>query len=165
MSEYKFRPVPDYTPQQIERISSLYNVSSPDECWEWQGHRTPDGYGLYNALLAHRVVYSIRWGVNISNKCLLHRCDNPPCVNPGHCFVGTLADNNKDRQHKGRTVMPKVRARGNKNGRAKLDDKKVADIRRRHAQGETQRGLARVYGVSAMSIWAIVHNHYWHHVI
>ena len=78
-------------------------------CWEWQKSRNLKGYGYFQTLgqrLAHRVSYIIHNGEFDKKLCVLHRCDNPPCVNPDHLFLGTVNDNNKDRHAKGRTVTP-----------------------------------------------------------
>jgi hypothetical protein len=77
-------------------------------CWEWQSFRNDQGYGNFKVLgetLAHRVSYILHRGKIPENICVLHRCDNPSCVNPDHLFLGTWADNNKDRHKKGRTVI------------------------------------------------------------
>jgi hypothetical protein len=77
-------------------------------CWEWQKAITPDGYGKFksfNEQLAHRVSWRLHRGDIGKNLCVLHKCDNPPCVNPEHLFLGTLSENNKDRTFKGRTVI------------------------------------------------------------
>lgn len=77
-------------------------------CWEWQAAKGHKGYGkckYFGETLAHRVSFIIHHGPLLGSKmCVLHKCDNPPCVNPDHLFIGTLDDNNKDRAAKGRTV-------------------------------------------------------------
>lgn len=82
----------------------------PNGCWEWQGRRDSDmGYGkfrAFNQTLAHRVSYILYVRPFIEkDMCVLHKCDNPPCVNPEHLFIGTRDTNNKDRAAKGRTVI------------------------------------------------------------
>jgi len=81
----------------------------PNGCWEWQGARDSDmGYGkvrAFNQTLAHRVSYILYVRPFIEkDMCVLHKCDNPPCVNPEHLFIGTRDTNNKDRAIKGRSV-------------------------------------------------------------
>jgi hypothetical protein len=80
----------------------------PNGCWEWQGYRSPEGYGKFKfkgETLAHRVSFRLHGLPLFSKACILHRCDNPPCVNPNHLFLGTRDTNNKDRATKGRTVI------------------------------------------------------------
>ena len=164
MPESKFRPIPNYTPEQRARIASLFSEGPPESCWKWKGAHTPDGYGLYNELLAHRVVYALHFGKDISSICILHSCDHPPCINPWHMFEGSLLDNNRDRHTKGRSVMPTNRARGSQHGKAKLTNEQVAEIKKLYASGLKARELAMRFGVCKQSIYSIIHGHYWLHV-
>lgn len=83
-------------------------------CWVWQGKTQKFGYGILwhpmfpKETLAHRVSYLLNTKTIFrlpSTLCVLHRCDNPPCVNPDHLFIGTRKDNNEDRHKKGRDVV------------------------------------------------------------
>lgn len=90
-----------------ERFWEKVDVGGPDECWDWQGARAHYGHGIINvtgrSLLAHRVAWSITHGDPAeANVC--HRCDNPPCCNPAHLFLGSQADNIADMHRKGRYV-------------------------------------------------------------
>jgi len=82
-------------------------------CWEWRGRGNQSGYGQlfvgYDGIasrpvLAHRASWRINVGPIPNGLCVLHRCDNPPCVNPGHLFLGTRLVNNRDMIAKGRFV-------------------------------------------------------------
>jgi hypothetical protein len=74
-------------------------------CWAWRGYRWL-GYGRVNVgkmpRLAHRVAFELFHGPIPDGLCVCHRCDNPQCCNPGHLFLGTLTDNNRDMTEKGR---------------------------------------------------------------
>lgn len=89
-----------------------------------------------------------------------HRCDNRACVNPSHLFVGTAADNNADRDAKGRGA----RLRGSTNPASKLSEVDVSDIRVLRAFGVSQKRIAREYGVRQSLVSAIDHGHIWQHV-
>ncbi len=81
-------------------------VSKTDNCWLWLANKDNDGYGRIKikgkTLLAHRVSWNIHFGQIPEEMNVLHRCDNPPCVNPLHLFLGTVLDNVRDRDSKGR---------------------------------------------------------------
>ena len=91
--------------KKIARFWSKVNIKSEDECWEYQGSRYITGYGKIRfdnkQNYAHRFSAKLA-GMNIKDTCVLHKCDNPPCVNPKHLFIGSRADNMKDRKAKGR---------------------------------------------------------------
>jgi hypothetical protein len=138
-------------------------VKEPDECWEWQAGKTAFGYGRmgvagHRLMLAHRISWELANGPILDDLKVLHRCDNPPCVNPAHLFLGTTGDNNRDCDAKGRRER-----RGSHNGRAILDEDLVERIRWEHYRGQTQAALARKYGVGRIVISAVVLGRTWTH--
>ena len=97
----------DKTPEQ--RFWAMVEKSDlPNACWLWTGHKTKDGYGkLYMQsfgyqIYTHRISYMLAYGSIPIGFHVLHRCDNPPCCNPSHLFLGTQQDNMRDREAKGR---------------------------------------------------------------
>lgn len=93
--------------------------------------------------------------------CVLHRCDNPCCVNPRHLFLGTIKDNHDDMDAKGRRFI----ASGGKHGMATLTDEQVIEMRRRYAAGGIQqRALADEYGVTSGAVANIVNGKSWTHL-
>ena len=86
-------------------------VEKTDQCWLWLAGKNKDGYGKVKihgrSLQAHRVSWEIHHGPIPAGLNVLHRCDNPACVNPAHLFVGTALDNNRDRDAKGRNGCSK----------------------------------------------------------
>jgi hypothetical protein len=81
--------------------------SADNVCWLWTGARNDNGYGhLYaegRMVYAHRLSWELHNGAEVSPDLeVMHACDNPPCVNPGHLSVGTQADNMADMIRKGR---------------------------------------------------------------
>ena len=93
----------------LERFWS--KVEKGPGCWEWQGGRTTRGYGVFYRSgraspqeLTHRISYELANGPIPDRLVVCHRCDNPPCCNPAHLFVGTPGDNNRDSAAKGRAV-------------------------------------------------------------
>jgi DNA-directed RNA polymerase specialized sigma subunit len=91
-----------------------------------------------------------------------HSCDNPPCCNPNHLWVGTNKNNSDDMDAKGR--RSKIRALGINHGNAKLTDEKVRLIRIRLKNGEEQRPIAKYFGVSQITISQISRGNIWKHV-
>lgn len=121
----------------------------PDACWPWMGSRTKGGYGEMSidgeVTYMHRFAWAVLTGSAPVNH-VLHRCDNPPCCNPAHLFLGTPADNAADKVAKGR------QQRGERAGVAKLRDADVLIIKQRLAAGENGAQLAREYGVTKGTI-------------
>lgn len=99
------RPLSD--PGLSKRFWSKVGRKGAEECWLWIGSLDAHGYGRININrypeLAHRVAWAQANG-EPGVLCVLHKCDNPPCVNPGHLFLGTKADNTADMMAKGRQV-------------------------------------------------------------
>lgn len=91
--------------QVRDRLMSRVVKNSRD-CWEWTGTRVPFGYGILivdgKQKRAHRVAYEEFVGPIPDDALVCHKCDNPPCINPAHLFIGTHIDNAKDRNAKGR---------------------------------------------------------------
>lgn len=111
-------------PSMEERFWSKVDLKGPDDCWEWQASKLPDGYGSFGVRSrvvdkAHRVSWVLKNGPIPDGMSVCHRCDNPPCVNPDHLFLGTQQDNMKDMVSKGRHglhVHPERAASGDRNG-------------------------------------------------
>lgn len=135
---------------------------NPDDCWEWQQNRHSFGHGFLNyrrkQYQAHRVAYELHFGPIPEGLDCLHKCDNPPCCNPAHLFLGTQGDNNVDRSKKGRS------ARGSKVHSAKLTETDVVAIRSMRANGATIVGLAKLYGLSETHTAGIIARRKWKHI-
>ena len=84
-------------------------VDSSKECWTWTAYKNKDKYGVFAIdripHYAHRVSWMIHNGEIPDGLCVLHKCDNPPCVRPDHLFLGTRKDNNVDKSLKGRASV------------------------------------------------------------
>lgn len=88
-----------------KKIKKQKNITK-NGCWEWTGPKYKDGYGMANyrrkKIRAHRLSYQLFVGEITENICVLHKCDNKPCFNPNHLFLGTRKDNAIDMVRKGR---------------------------------------------------------------
>lgn len=143
---------------------------SPGGCWLWTGHTNVHGYGEIRAgratepyLRAHRVSWELHSGPVPAGLDILHHCDNPPCVNPAHLFLGTRAENNFDRHRKGRSKGGSNK--GADNPRAKLTEGQVREIRRLYASGGiSQTKLGEKFQVAQTLISHIVQRKIWAHL-
>lgn len=129
----------DITPEIEARFWSRVDRSGgPDACWLWQRVFDDHGYGFFSSNAkterSRRVAYEIAVGVIPDGLCVLHRCDNPPCCNPSHLFIGTIADNNADRDRKGRQRS----MRGDGNG-ARLHPEKMPRGDDHHARKHPEK--------------------------
>ena len=89
------------------RFFDLVKKHDGDGCWLWLGTCRGDGYGLTKTedrktIGSHRMAYLLTYGEIPDGLLVLHKCDNPPCVNPEHLFLGTHQDNRDDMLKKGR---------------------------------------------------------------
>jgi hypothetical protein len=133
----------------------------PEECWPWRAYRKPGGYGAIAAggrtrpLQAHRVAWILTNGPIAAGLHVCHRCDNPPCVNPAHLFLGTDADNAADAASKGRV------RRGERHPHARLTAARVRWIRAQVAAGVLPRVVARRVGVTARHVRKVADRRAW----
>lgn len=154
----------DYTQRPRRKVSSL---ATNDErlrfrgwtitefgCWEWNGRRDRKGYGVIatskkKQVFAHRIAYEAWVGPIPEGLNVCHECDNPPCINPEHLFLGTVRDNLLDMTRK---------ARGNT---TKLSPAQVVEIYTLPSNDRDAQRQAERYGVSVSAIRSIWKNRTW----
>lgn len=134
-------------------------VDKTGDCWEWTARRDKNGYGMLGNDRAHRFSFSLANGGIPDGMQVLHHCDNPPCVNPDHLWLGTPKDNARDRNAKGRHD-PQI---GSTNGNAKLTELEIPRIRDMIACGASNQDIGAWFGVSAGMIWHIRKGNNWAH--
>lgn len=145
-----------------QRFEEKFNVTPG--CWAWTASRSKSRYLEYGQFNdgtgmrgAHRVSYKLYVGQIPAGLQVLHRCDNPVCVNPDHLFLGTNDDNVKDKVAKGRaSKMP-----GDLHPRRKLSSADIIAIR---ADTRIQKAIAADYGVGQTHISAIKSGARWSHL-
>ena len=161
---WRKRPIAD---RFWEKVNKDGPIIRPDlgPCWIWTA-ATASGYGIFGngTHTGHLQAHAFSWELHYGPRnwlWVLHRCDNPPCVNPAHLFLGTHADNMRDMAAKGRHGAKPGIARYN----PKLTAEDVMEIRRRSAETAVSRkALAIEYGVAAGYISVIVHGGKWKHL-
>jgi hypothetical protein len=141
------------------------------DCIEFEGYRNRLGYGVLGregrVWLAHRWVWTQQHGPISPGVCVLHRCDNPPCINLEHLFTGTHADNMADMKAKGRARRgpgPYPGVPGERNSHAKLTEADVRAVRARLAAGESRKALCNEYGLSQSAMSSLARGETWTHV-
>lgn len=130
------------------------------DCWEWIPLPTSNGYGRnHKVILGEKFCHRIAWVFSIGKipdgMKVLHYCDNRRCCNPKHLFLGTQADNIRDMCDKSR--QPK----GETQGKAKLTEKQVKEIRYLYDLGYKQKELAFKFGVVQQTVSNIIREYNW----
>lgn len=157
----------DATPEFIERFWSKVKIGPPSECWPWLAStKGALGYGQFYIrkgvpVTASRVALALQGYVLTRYDFACHRCDNPPCVNPSHLFVGTASDNTTDCIQKGRGN----RSRGVQHRDSRLTEEIVRNLRRDAPyEPGSYTLLGRYYGCSSNAIRRAVCGITWRHV-
>ena len=135
-----------------------------NECWEWKGYRALLGYGRVKfrageTQMSHRIAYLLANGEHPESMFVCHRCDNPPCCNPNHLFLGTHLDNMKDMAAKGRSGSNGVI--GENHAKARFTAETALEVYR---SLEPNKVLAERFGVTAAAVYNIRHGRAWAHV-
>lgn len=146
-----------------ERFWSRVDKRGPNDCWEWMGGRYHSGHGSTGADIngerrTHRLSWVFHNGPIPNGACVLHACDNPPCVNPKHLFLGSQLENVADMKAKGRTAI------GEQHSQARLKEDDVRNIFRLKNAGCSLQELSTQFGVSKSCICSILKRRLWPHV-
>lgn len=141
-------------PDPRDRIMAKIERGRGDECWPYHGKRHPSGHAQvyydHKKWYAHRLIFTFMVGPIPDGMFVCHRCDNPPCVNPAHLFLGTAADNNADMRAKGR------QEKGFAHHDAKAPTEVVLRARSMAGDGTNRADIARSLGVSYSTVRAWV---------
>lgn len=152
-----------YMPAAIPiKLRFKNKIKKLNGCWNWTGAVNQNGYGWvwFNGgpKGTHRVAWQIYRGPIPKGKQVLHRCDNPPCVNPAHLFIGTNRRNVDDKVKKGR------QSKG-ENGLNKLSEKNVIQIFKLLSDpSNTYMEISKKFGVGQRQIYMIAQRKNWKHL-
>ena len=153
---------------EYDRFMAYANSGAPAECWEWSGSRQTQGGKKWHGQwrnkagqieLAHRAAWRLLRGEIPTGMFVLHRCDNPACVNPSHLFMGSQSDNARDMWSK-RRANPGTSI-GEDHGMSKLTKTDVLAIRASTSSGVD---LARQYGITPSTVVDIRKRRTWKHI-
>ncbi len=149
-----------YPPLQ-ERLYAKLAVKGEDDCWEWNGWRHPQGHGqigLNGTLIyTHRAAWQIAYGPIPEGMYVCHKCDNPPCCNPKHLFLGTAKDNVQD-------MLTKRRHSHGDRHASKLSTERVVAIKALLAEGKTQQSVADEFNISRSMVGFIGRGQRWRYL-
>lgn len=149
----------DMKAKDWQRFWDKVDIKSREECWEWMAAQNEAGYGRFrlNGELAgpHRLIWAEVHHERIpKDRDVCHSCDNPPCINPKHLFVGSRSENMLDAVRKGRLYtggLDKGRKKSIENTR-KLDKRQTFQVLQRYYNGESLQSISRDFPISPTSI-------------
>lgn len=148
-----------YMKERAVPFEDRYIPEPNSGCFIWLGSVDKDGYGHCRGLYsrrAHREAYYRAFG-DPSGSMVLHKCDNPSCVNPDHLFLGDAQANADDAREKNRTFRP----RGERNGASRLSEAQIKKIR---SDNRAQEVIATEYGITQSNVSLIKSGRNWRHV-
>lgn len=145
----------------LERLYSGVNIEGPllvpsiGNCHVWTDRCNSYGYGyIYfdgKTILTHRLSWLLQIGIiPVETPCVLHHCDNPPCIRLDHLWLGTRAQNNADKTAKGRQV------RGELHPSTRFTDTQIAEIRTSYLSGGKQKAIAERFGCTQQHVSLLV---------
>ena len=144
----------------IETILSRIVVEPESNCWVWQGAKRNGGYGNIKhrgkSIATHRTIWEYYNGPIPDGIHVLHKCDNPPCCNPDHLFLGTHTDNVRDMDNKGRRRT--VCTYGEQHYKTSLTLKEAMAIKK---DSRFQRLIAKDYRISESTVSHIKNGYTW----
>jgi hypothetical protein len=164
---YKELVLHKITQKRIDRFWKY--IEKKDGCWIWRGGLNSMGYGQFHIgngkmALCHRLSWVVHRGPIDGDLCILHKCDNPKCVNPDHLFIGTMKDNMQDKANKKRNL----KNIGEYSCQHKLTDCEATEIRKLYKRATRNfniQSLAKKYNIGQTTVWEILNGRAWKHLL
>jgi len=161
MSTRVLRPEFEVTPALLERFNSKWVRADEADCWIWTGSVSKGtGYGAFKLNGRKVDAHVAAWRISNNGaavpigQLVMHSCDCRQCVNPDHLSLGTSSENMRDASERGDVVIAS----------AKLTEQQVPMIRRLHSEGWSMYAIAKLVGVSDVTIASLIHGKTWKHV-
>lgn len=149
----------------VTRFNEKYLKDKVSGCWNWTASLAGKGYGQVKLpgqrkqIYAHRAAYIIHRGEIPDGKNVLHKCDNPKCVNPDHLWIGTSKENSQDMKSKDRHM------RGERNNQSILTEKDVRAIKMLlDNRMLSQERISNMFNISLVEVSRIHRGLRWAHV-
>lgn len=166
----KYKPFFELSEKEKRKFWNHVDKRGPDECWPWLVNISRKGYGVAwirdTRFIASRLSWFIHAGSDPGNLLVCHRCDNPPCVNPSHLYLGTIAENLADASKRGlyptgdnhyRRAKPHLVARGEQHPSCKLSDVDIESIKAMYSSGRySHRQIATLHHVAKVTIGRVL---------
>lgn len=156
----------ELTEEDIKRFWSKVDKKEENECWNWTTGLDKKGYGVFKlngkVEKSHRCSLFLEKGeAPIDKPFALHKCkQNTKCVNPNHLYYGNHQDNKKDQ------IKDGTYSRGETNGNSKLTEEQVREIREKYIPNKyKQQKLAEEYNVNHSTIYKVINNESWKHIL
>lgn len=125
--------------------SCVARTDDTERCWEWQDELAAGGYGTFRRRWpAHRVAYFLHYDEQPRDQFVLHKCNNPPCCNPHHLYLGTQKQNMEQASREGRLHQPHRRVLTNEQAQEVIDHPEISDCQ-----------FAKRFGCLPSVIWRI----------
>lgn len=141
-------------------------IDAADKCWEWKAYKNLRGYGQTKIggrngkhMLSHRLSWLVHFGEIPDGLHVCHTCDNPPCVNPAHLFLGTNLDNIKDRMKKNRSAKPWKGVPREKHPNCRFSAEDVLEMIRLRKAGNSILKIAPLFNISTRHVSILTSKH------
>ena len=138
-------PIEQISPLHLSRrLANGIGDGDLDGCWVWVKERSSNGYGRLTfcrrTVGAHRLAYALAINDVAADAVAMHKCDNPPCINPKHLLVGTASNNNRDKINKHRHLL-------------KITNSEKEQIFYLLSKGHPKKNIAQLFGVNPSTLW------------